>query len=541
MSQNSSPKPDLSIWRNLKYDAPAGLVVFLVAIPLCLGIALASKGEIVQAPLFSGILAGIIGGLVIPFISRSPLSVSGPAAGLIAIVITGMDGAGSFEAFLVAVFLGGLFQIGLGLLKAGTVAYFFPSAVIKGMLAAIGLILIRKQLPHAFGVDSEAVDLNFHILDTIPVLREIVVEGHFETGAILISIVGLAILLLWERPFFKKLFWLPGALVTVILGVVINQLYHGVSPDLALLGGAGGHLVSLPDAVVNDGISGFFSELRFPDFSVLSDPNIYLAGITIGLVASVESLLSVEAVDKLDPHKRSSPLNRELLAQGVGNTIAGLIGALPVTTVIVRSSANVNSGGRTRMSAIIHGALLLVATITLASVLNMIPLASLAVILLLVGYKLARPSLWRQMYARGMNQFLPFVITIVAVLVTDLLKGIAIGTLVGIFFTIRSNFKTAISSKETNGEYLIDFKKDVSFLNKAIISQTLNKVQPGEKVIIDGTKAQFIDRDIKEIIQEFSIHAAESGIELILKGVNMTDTPLAQDLSEAEKANTGAH
>lgn len=541
MPQSSKPKPNLSIWSNLKYDLPAGLVVFLVAIPLCLGIALASKGEIVQAPLFSGILAGIIGGLVIPLISRSPLSVSGPAAGLIAIVITGMDGAGSFEAFLVAVMLGGLFQIGLGFLKAGTVAYFFPSAVIKGMLSAIGLILIRKQLPHAFGVDSEAVDLNFHVLDTLPVIQEIFVEGHFEVGAIVISIIGLGILLLWERPFFKKLFFLPGALITVVAGVVINLIYQRLSPDMALMGGPNGHLVSLPDAVVNDGIAGFLTELRFPDFSVLTDPNIYFVGLTIGLVASVESLLSVEAVDKLDPHKRASPLNRELIAQGVGNTLAGLLGALPITAVIVRSSANVNSGGQTRMAALVHGVLLLVAVITLGSVLNMIPLASLAVILLLVGYKLARPALFKQMYARGWNQFLPFVITIVAVLATDLLKGIAIGTLVGIFFTIRSNFRTAISSSTESNMHRIDFNKDVSFLNKAILSETLNAIPEGSKVLINGKNAEFIDRDIKEIIQEFSIHAAESDIELVLEGINMTDIPVVQDMTDADKQTTGAH
>ena len=523
MSNSSKQQPDLSPFKNFRYDLPAGVVVFLVALPLCLGIALASQGTVDGAPLFSGLLAGIIGGLVIPLISRSPLSVSGPAAGLIAIVITGIDTAGSFEAFLVAVALGGLLQIFLGLVKAGTIAYFFPSSVIKGMLAAIGLILIRKQLPHAFGVDSEAVDLSFHIWETPSVIREIVVEGHFEMGAILIALVSLAILITWENTPLKKITYLPAPLIVVILGILINEAFKGADSSLALFGGVGGHLVNLPDSLVNEGISGFVGEFRFPDFSAFSNPQIYVVALTIGLVASVETLLSVEAVDKLDPHKRSTPLNRELIAQGIANTLGGLLGALPITAVIVRSSANVNSGGQTRASAFIHAVFLFVSVVTIAQVLNLIPLASLATILLMIGYKLARPSLFRSLYKEGSSQFWPFVITIIAVLTFDLLIGIGIGTLVGIFFTIRANFRTAISVEKNEDTYIIKLKKDVSFMNKAILNQALNRIPEGASVILDGRNAEFIDHDIQEIIREFEQGAKDRGIDFTILDVQASN------------------
>lgn len=492
---------DISIWKNFQYDIPAGIVVFLVALPLCLGIALASAPD----HIFSGILAGIIGGLIVPLISRSPLSVSGPAAGLIAIVITGIETLGGFEAFLVAVMLGGILQIIMGLLKAGTVAHFFPTSVIKGMLAAIGIILILKQFPHAVGYDVEAFDFNFQATETENTFTLFLHSlQHIQWGAVLISLVSLLILIFWGRTKLKDLNWLPSALVVVIVGTLINELFKVVAPELVLLGGEEGHLVNLPEI---SGITGFFGTLTFPDFSVLSNPQVYVTALTIGLVASVESLLSVEAVDKLDPHKRNSPLNRELLAQGTANTIAGLIGGLPVTTVIVRSSANVASGGQTRMSALAHGVFLFISVITIGSLLNRIPIASLASILLLIGYKLARPALFKQMRAGGMNQFIPFVVTIVAVVATDLLKGIAIGTLVGIFFTMRDNFQTAISVKKEKGSVLIKFNKDVSFLNKAILRQVLDKIKYGTNVIIDGTKAEFVDNDIKEMIAEYKIRA----------------------------------
>lgn len=518
---NSQPAglPELSILSNLRYDAPAGLVVFLVALPLCLGVALASKGTVDAAPLFSGILAGIIGGLVIPMISRSPLSVSGPAAGLIAIVAMGIDAVGSFEGFLTAVMLGGIVQILLGLARAGSIAYFFPNAVIKGMLAAIGLILIRKQLIHALGIDTEAVDDNFHLFETGSVIREVVVEGHYEMGAVVISVVSLALLLFWENSPLKKINFLPGALVVVFVSVGVNALLLALRPGWALAGGAEGHLVHLPESLVNNGLQGFFSELRLPDFSVLGSSPVYVEGLTIGIVASLETLLSVEAVDRLDPYKRPSPLNRELFAQGIGNTLAGLLGAIPVTAVIVRSSANVNAGGRTRMAAIIHGLLLLVSAVTIAGLLNLIPVAGLACILLLVGYKLTKPSLYKQMYRDGWNQFLPFSITIAAILLTDLLIGIVIGICVGIFFTIRANFKTAIQVKREGNQVTIVFRTDVSFLNKAILGSALAQVKPGDHVLIDGTKADFIDHDIQEMLREFTSRAKVAGIALEVRDV----------------------
>ncbi|MDP5169270.1 MAG: SulP family inorganic anion transporter, partial [Bacteroidia bacterium] len=461
-----------------------------------------------------------------------PLSVSGPAAGLIAIVVAGIDQVGSWEAFLVAVFLGGLLQIALGLFKAGAIAYFFPNSVIKGMLAAIGLILIRKQLPHAFGLDIEAIDEEFHLSNTIPVFREIMLEGHYEMGALIISLLSIGILILWDQTGLKKIVWLPGALVVVIGGVLLNLFFGNAMPAWELLGSqidaAGnliepGHLVALPQSLVQNGISGFFQEITFPDWSALTNPNIYTIGLTIGLVATMETLLSVEAVDKLDPHKRQSPLNRELLAQGVANTLAGLLGALPITAVIVRSSANVNAGGQTRMAALIHGILLFLSVVTIASVLNLIPLASLAAILLLIGYKLAHPKLFKAMYREGMNRFLPFVITVVAVLVTDLLVGIAIGTAVGIFFTIKANFRSAIVVSTSEGSTLVKFQKNVSFLNKAILTQTLNDIPAGTHVIVDGTDVDFIDHDIQEILWEYQIRAKENDIKLDIVGVKPED------------------
>ncbi|MEM9936045.1 MAG: SulP family inorganic anion transporter [Bacteroidota bacterium] len=513
-SGNMQSKPDLSIWKNFKYDIPAGLVVFLVAIPLCLGIALASSPN----NIFAGILAGILGGLIVPLISRSPLSVSGPAAGLIAIVIVGIDNAGSFEAFLLAVMLGGILQIILGLLKAGTLAYFFPTSVIKGMLAAIGLILILKQFPHALGYDVEAFDFMFQGTEDENTFSMIgAALSHIEPGAFVISIVSLFILIFWNKTPLKNVTWLPAALVVVIGGILMNMLFGSIKPEWVLSGGAKGHLVNLPEI---NGFKGFYDQLVFPDFSAIGNSAIWVTAFTLGIVASVETLLSVEAVDKLDPHKRSSPLSRELIAQGAANTLAGLLGALPITAVIVRSSANVASGGQTRMASIIHGIFLFGSVITIGSILRMIPLASLACILLLIGYKLANPKLFKQMYQNGMNQFAPFVITILAVLATDLLKGIGVGILVGIFFTIRDNFKTAITVKKENEFILLKFNKDVSFLNKANIREALTRISPGSKVIVDGSMADFIDRDIREILEEFKIRAEENNVDLRFRGIH---------------------
>ncbi|MEM8898623.1 MAG: SulP family inorganic anion transporter [Bacteroidota bacterium] len=507
-------KPDLSIWKNFKYDIPAGLVVFLVAIPLCLGIALASSPE----NIFAGILAGILGGLIVPLISRSPLSVSGPAAGLIAIVLVGIENAGSFEAFLLAVMLGGLIQIALGFMKAGTLAYFFPTSVIKGMLAAIGVILILKQFPHAIGYDVEAFDFMFQGTEDKNTFSMIgAALTHIEPGALVISIISLFVLIFWSKTPLKNVTWLPSALVVVVGGIFLNMLFGSVKPEWVLMGGEKGHLVNLPEI---KGIGGFIDQLVFPDFSAIGNSAVWVTAFTLGIVASVETLLSVEAVDKLDPHKRSSPLSRELLAQGAANTLAGLLGALPITAVIVRSSANVASGGQTRMASIIHGIFLFGSVITIGTFLRMIPLASLACILLLIGYRLANPKLFKQMWDNGMNQFAPFVITILAVLATDLLKGIGVGILVGIFFTIRDNFRTAISVKKENEFILIKFNKDVSFLNKANIREALSRISPGSKVIVDGSMSDFIDRDIREILEEYKIRAEENNVDLRFRGIH---------------------
>jgi len=355
------------------------------------------------------------------------------------------------------------------------------------------------------------------------VLREIIVEGHFETGAIVISLVSLGILILWQNTRLKECNCLPGALVVVIMGVLLNDLFSYWHPDWVLSGGENGHLVHLPESIVAGGFQGFLGELRLPDWPAFLDPEIYIIALTIGLVASVETLLSVEVVDKLDPHKRSTPLNLELLAQGAANVLAGLLGALPITAVIVRSSANVNAGGQTRMSAFIHGVLLFLAVAFMAGILNLIPLASLAAILLMVGYKLARPALFRLMYAGGWNPFVPFVVTILAVLITDLLTGIAIGTAVGIFYTIRANFRRSIQVEREGEAYLVRLNKDVSFLNKAILSEALNQIPQGSRVIIYGSRADFIDLDIQEIIREFQVRAYKNDMELEVRGVQPAD------------------
>jgi MFS superfamily sulfate permease-like transporter len=406
--------------RNLKYDLPASIVVFLVALPLCLGIALASG-----APLFSGIIAGVVGGIVVGSVSGSALSVTGPAAGLTTIVLASITRMGTFEAFLTTVFLAGLIQFTLGILKAGSIGNYFPSSVIKGMLAAIGIILILKQLPHAVGYDKDFEgDESFLQKDGENTFTEILnALSYVNFGAVIIFAASLLILILWERPFIKNNKFstlLPAPLLVVLAGVLANMLFVGSFPDLAI---EKEHLVSLPIA---DDLAAFASQFRFPDFSQILTKDTWITAFTIAIVASLESLLSIDAVDKLDPFKRTSPLNRELQAQGLANTVSGLIGGLPVTAVIVRSSANVAAGARTRVSAITHGMLLLVTAFLIPTLLNKIPLASLAAILLMVGYKLAKPSLIVSMYHKGKDQFIPFAVTIIAILLTDLLIGITI-------------------------------------------------------------------------------------------------------------------
>ncbi|MCX6295012.1 MAG: SulP family inorganic anion transporter [Bacteroidetes bacterium] len=488
---------------NFKYftnDLSAGLVVFLVALPLCLGIALASG-----APLFSGIIAGIVGGIIVAFTSKSALSVSGPAAGLTVIVLNAITQLGSYEVFLLAVVLAGLIQIALGYLKAGIIGYYFPSSVIKGMLAAIGIILILKQIPYALGYDgSQSVGFNFFQAEGGNTFSKILnAINIIHPGALAIACLSLKLV--------------PGALIVVILGIIINVWFKVNDPTLYL---SGTKLVRLP---VANSASEFIGQFTLPDFSALGNIKVYVVAVTIAIIASLESLLSVEAVDKLDPYKRNTPANRELKAQGLGNLISGLIGGLPLTAVIVRSSANVNSGGKTKLSAIIHGLLLLFSVIGFASFLNKIPLACLASLLLMVGYKLAKVSLFRSMFKLGWEQFLPFIITVIAIQFSDLLKGIGVGMLVSMFFILRNNYKRSyFFHKELHNadeKIIIELAEDVTFLNKGSIALTLSHLPDNSSVIIDGSKSHTIDIDVLEIIHNFKNTVELKNIKLELKNI----------------------
>jgi MFS superfamily sulfate permease-like transporter len=496
--------------KNLKRDLPAGLVVFLVALPLCLGIALASG-----APLFSGILSGIIGGIVIGALSGSQLSVAGPAAGLTVIVLNSIASLGSFEAFLLAVVLAGCLQIILGLVKAGTIANYFPSSVIEGMLAAIGIILIMKQFPHAVGYDSDFEgDEGFSQTDTHNTFSGIFgALKKINYGAVIIAGVSLLLMIYW--PKVKKLAAVPAPLMVVVVGVILSLLF--ANTGLAL---ADKQFVQIP--IVNS-TGEFFGLFKSPNFSGIANKQVWITAATIAIVASLETLLSLEAVDKIDPIKRISPTNRELVAQGAGNLVSGLLGGLPMTAVIVRSSANVNAGARTKMSTIFHGFLLLICLLAIPSLLNKIPLSCLAAILLTVGYKLARISLFKHMWHKGLDQFVPFVITIVAVVFTDLLIGVGIGMLVGVFYILRTNLRNPyfyhISPNGEKNTIRIKLAEEVSFLNKAAIQVTLTSLPKGSDVIIDGTNSRYIDQDVLEIIHNFKHNAYTKGIIVQLQNI----------------------
>jgi MFS superfamily sulfate permease-like transporter len=498
-------------WRNLKYDIPASVVVFLVALPLCLGIALASG-----APLMSGIIAGIVGGLVVGTLSGSNISVSGPAAGLTAIVVVAIHDLGSYEAFLCAVVIGGALQFFLGVLRAGTIGNFFPVAVIRGMLAAIGLILILKQIPHALGYDKDFEgDESFMQADGENTFSEIFnALGFITPGAIIIAIVAIVILVFWDRPLIRQhriLKFVPGPLVAVLAGIFLTMIFRSFAPALSI---EQEHLVVLP--VIND-LAGFAGLFTFPDLTQLTNPAIYVTAVTLALVASLESLLSIEAADKMDAFKRITPLNRELRAQGTGNIVSGLLGGLPVTAVIVRTSANINAGARTKLSTILHGCMLAVTVILIPTVLNMIPLAALAGILLMTGYKLTKPSLYREMFRKGWSQFLPFIVTVIAILVTNLLIGIFIGISVGLFYVLKSNFHQAISMVKHGNNYLLRLNKDVSFLNKALLRKTFERIPDGSYIIIDGGQSLFIDADIIDTIKDFILNASSRNIVVEVK------------------------
>lgn len=501
---------------NLKYDLPASVVVFLIAVPLCLGIALASG-----APLFSGMIAGIIGGLVIGSLSNSHTSVSGPAAGLTAVVLVAIQQLGSFEVFLMAVVLAGLFQVLLGFARAGTIANFFPNSVIKGMLTAIGIIIILKQIPHALGYDKDAEgDMSFWEpggSNTFSSLWESITQ-YIHPGATLVTLVALAILVLWERPEIKKRVGLvPGPLVAVGVSVAMNALFGLFAADMAI---RPEHLVNIPIA---SNLNEFFGQFTLPDFSQWNNPAVYQVALTICAVASIETLLCLEAIDKVDPEKRTSNPNIELKAQGIGNLLSGLIGGLPVTSVVVRSSANLNAGARTKMSAILHGLFLFVCVLLIPNILNQIPLAALAAILLVVGYKLAKISIFKEMWSKGKYQWWPFIITVAAVVFTDLLTGVSIGLGVSAFAILRSNMKNAyyFHNEEYHEGDLIRIKlsQEVSFLNKASIKLTLDHLPEHASVLIDATETAYIDQDVLEIIQEFAeVKAPAKKIQVLLNG-----------------------
>lgn len=501
-------------FKNLKADFPASIVVFFVALPLCLGIALASG-----APLFSGLIAGIIGGIVVGSISGSQVGVSGPAAGLAAIVLTSIGTLGGFENFLLAVVLGGIIQLVFGLLRAGIIGYYFPSSVIKGMLTGIGIIIILKQIPHFFGYygDPEG-DFAFFQVDgenTFSALLNIF--NGISPGATLISVIGLGILALWSSVLSKKgkIFQLvQGPLVAVVAGIV----YYYVTAGNETWGIAAEYLVSVP---VPEDASSFFAQFSFPNFGAISNPQIWIIGFTIALVASLETLLCVEATDKLDPRKRVTPTNRELFAQGTGNVISGLIGGLPITQVIVRSSANIQSGGKTKMSAIIHGFLLLISVILIPTLLNKIPLSVLAAILFIVGYKLAKPALFKSMYQLGWKQFIPFMVTILGIIFTDLLIGIGLGLAVGIVVILIKSFQNShflhIEDK-SNGKHKIKMTlaEEVTFFNKGAILKELDRIPRDTYLELDVRNTRYLDNDIIEILEDFSLKARNRNIDIHL-------------------------
>lgn len=514
------------MFKHLNKDIPASIVVFFVALPLCLGIALASG-----APLFSGLIAGIVGGIVVGALSGSSLGVSGPAAGLAVIVLGAIASLGKFEYFLVAVVIGGAIQILLGFLKAGVIGYYFPSSVIKGMLAGIGIIIFLKQFSVAFGLsdDYEFFDYNIKVMFE----NTIIAWQNLSLGTLTITIVSVVIMIFWSAVLEKKhqIFKIiPGPLVAVVIGILFKLFID----DSSLLGISDSNLVSVP---VPDNFSDFISQFTFPDFSIINSSQVWVIGFTIAVVASLETLLSVEATDKLDPRKRVTPTNRELLAQGTGNMVSGFIGGLPITQVIVRSSANIQSGGQTKMSAILHAIWLLLAVVFIPDLLNLIPLAVLAGVLLIVGYKLAKPSLFVKLFKLGKAQFLPFIVTVLGIVLTDLLIGIGLGLAVGITMVLINSFKNShfLNIKRTEGEDKNDtinmtLAEEVTFFNKGAILKTLNDISENTNLTIDIRKSKYLDYDVLEILDDFSIKAKNRNINIkIISNLGEFENPESFD------------
>ncbi|MBO9700891.1 MAG: SulP family inorganic anion transporter [Sporocytophaga sp.] len=501
------------IFANLKYDIPSGLVVFVVALPLCLGIALASG-----APLFSGLIAGMVGGLVVALLSGAALSVSGPAAGLTVIVLNAITEVG-YNAFLLGVVIAGVLQIILGFIKAGTISLFFPSSVIKGMLAAIGIILILKQIPHAIGYDVDYEgDFSFDQFDKENTFTELMrAYESLNKGAIIISGLSLLIMIFWDRIARGFLKSIPAPLIVVVVGSLLNILFAENVPVLVL---EKEHLVAIPEI---KGLASLTKLVIFPAFNEIWNLKVWRIGLTLAVVASLETLLSIEAVDKLDPLKRHTPTNRELKAQGVGNILSGIIGGLPMTSVIVRGTANVTAGARSKFSSFYHGLLLLLCVVFLHKILIKIPLAALAAILLVIGYKLTSIGLYKNIFKNGVEQFVPFILTILAIVLTDLLKGIIVGICIAVVFILRRNLKLAYSCSMKESEdtkvMRLDLAEEVSFLNKANIMTMLREIPDYSKVIIDGSHAKYIDYDVIEILNDYKVTAKTRGIDLQMENI----------------------
>lgn len=519
--------------KSIASDFPSAMVVYLVALPLCLGIALGSN-----TPLFSGIIAGIVGGIVIGLLSGSHKSVSGPAAGLTAIVVAAIALLPSFEAFLVSVFICGVIQLILGFAHAGVIGDYIPKSVIKGMLAAIGIILILKQMPHFVGYDKDYIgDQTFLQQNGENTFTGILSALNSITPtAILIGAMCLAFQFLWGSFAERKQGWIkliPAPLLVVLIGIGINEI---VKIQSIAYGLRTEHLVNIP---VANSAKEFFSFFTFPDWEAFANKPVWISGVTLALVASLETLLGIEATDNLDPHKRITPTNRELKAQGVGNMISGLIGGIPLTSVVVRSSANINAGAKTKMSTIFHGIFLLLSVAFVPQILKIIPLSALAAILIYTGYKLAKPALFKDFYKKGWDQFLPFVATVIIILLTDLLVGVLAGLAIGLFFSARSNYKTAVFIVNDNNNYLIRLRKDVSILNKRGIKSKLNNVPAKSNVLIDVTKADYIDRDIIEIINDFAKLAPARDVNVELKTEGHNDHRFGKPKVQAEFSKNG--
>lgn len=502
-----------SLLGGIKENFPSGLVVFLVALPLCLGIALASG-----APPLSGVIAGIVGGLVVGFLSNSNISVSGPAAGLTAIVLTAITDLGAFELFLCAGIIAGLIQLVLGFVRAGSISNYFPNNVIEGMLAAIGIIIILKQIPHALGFDKDYEGNQSLFNNGLNLNYFTELFGAIHPGAIMITAISVGILIAWDKfPALKRMKMLPGALVAVVTGIVLNELFKLSGSRLAI---GTEHLVSLP---VPQSLDDFKNLITMPDFGGFTNPKVWIVGATIAIVASIETLLCIEASDRLDKQRRITDTNLELKAQGIGNLVSSFIGGLPMTSVVVRSSANANAGATSKTSAMIHGVLLLVCVLTIPFILNLIPLATLAAVLILVGYKLAKPATFKHFWHLGKFQFVPFVATVIAVVATDLLKGVGIGLAISVFYILQGNMKRAYylsREKLDNADGIrIKLAEEVSFLNKAAIKKTLKNIKSNSTVIIDARETSYIATDVLEMIQDFAnIRAKEEDINVELLG-----------------------